>query len=268
MSFTDRMLAGAGSRGMTQTVLQPIDVMRTRMQAKNIATALTAGSFVKGIIPQFTLAVPAGALQFSGYEWAKDQFAKAGATGGALVEMASAATGALCASFIRVPQEVMKQRCMAGIYPNVFAGFKTLMETEGPGGLYKGYFATISRDIPFNMLSFMFFAQAKKAFAAMKGRASDVQENLVMGALCGMTAAVIMTPVDVIKTRLMTSDASGIIGTFNSIVKEEGAATLMKGVTPRIMYLAPFASMTLSFYELFGKTLVSRKTGVPVSELA
>ena len=77
-----------------------------------------------------------------------------------------------------------------------------------------------------------------------------------------------MTPVDVVKTRLMTGGAEGgIIGTFSAILKEEGAATLMKGVVPRVCFLAPLAALTLSLYEGFGKQLVSQRTGVPVAEL-
>ena len=58
-----------------------------------------------------------------------------------------------------------------------------------------------------------------------------------------------------------------MVGTFNAILNEEGAAVLMKGVIPRVAFLAPLAAMTLSLYEAFGKELVSRRTGVPVALL-
>ena len=267
MTFTDRMAAGSAARGCAQTCLHPIDVMRTRLQAKGITSALTPQTFLKGLTPQFTLAIPAGALQFACYEWAKEQFAKAGQVG-ALAEVSCGAIGALGASVVRVPQEVLKQRIQADIYPNVITGFTTLMKTEGPKGLYRGYFATISRDVPWNALSFMFFGQVKGMFKSITGRTPSNQENLALGAFAGMTAAVIMTPVDVVKTRLMTGGAAGgIAGTFNAIVNEEGAAVLMKGVVPRVAFLAPLAAMTLSLYEAFGKELVSRRTGVPVAML-
>ena len=74
--------------------------------------------------------------------------------------------------------------------------------------------------------------------------------------------------VDVVKTRLMTGGATGgIAGTFSAILKEEGAGTLMKGVVPRVMFLAPLAALTLSFYEAFAKQLVSKRLDVPVSAL-
>ena len=265
--FTERMIAGSAARGVAQTCLHPIDVARTRLQAKGVQLTFTPQTFIKGIMPQFVLAFPAGALQFACYEWAKDQFAGIGRTG-SLAEVLCGAAGALGASIVRVPQEVLKQRVQADIYPNALSGFKTLLSTEGPKGFYKGYFATISRDVPWNALSFMFFAQFKDLFKKVQGRAPGTEENLALGASAGMVAAIIMTPVDVVKTRLMTGGATGgIVGTFAEIFEKEGVGVLMKGVVPRCMFLAPLAAMTLSLYEAFGKQLVSQRTGVPVAML-
>merc|ERR1719465_42441 len=36
MLFRERMIAGAGARGVAQTLLHPIDVARTRLQAKGV----------------------------------------------------------------------------------------------------------------------------------------------------------------------------------------------------------------------------------------
>ena len=265
--FRERLIAGSSARGVAQTVLHPIDVARTRLQAKGVTMAFTPRTFVKGIMPQFVLAFPAGALQFAAYEYAKDCFEKAKMVG-AFPEVVCGAVGALAASVIRVPQEVLKQRVQADIYPNAFKGVTMLLKADGPAGFYKGYFATISRDVPWNALSFMFFSQFKNLFKQVTGKAPTNEENLALGASAGMVAAVIMTPVDVVKTRLMTGGANGgIIGVMNQIITEEGAATLMKGVLPRVAFLAPLAAMTLSLYEAFGKELVAKRTGVLASEL-
>jgi solute carrier family 25 S-adenosylmethionine transporter 26 len=267
MLFRERMIAGAGARGVAQTLLHPIDVARTRLQAKGVQMVFTPKTFVKGLLPQFALAFPAGASQFACYEWAKEQFGKLEMKG-AFPEVVCGAFGALGASVIRVPQEVLKQRVQADIYPNAISGLQQIMKSEGVSGLYKGYFATISRDVPWNALSFMFFAQAKDTWKKVTGRAPNAEENLALGAAAGMTAAVIMTPVDVVKTRLMTGGAAGgIVGTFTGILEKEGPAVLMKGVVPRCMFLAPLAGLTLSFYESFAKQLVSLRTGVPAAEL-
>lgn len=68
-------------------------------------------------------------------------------------------------------------------------------------------------------------------------------------------------------TLTATGASGGIAGTFKTILAEEGAATLMKGVVPRCMFLAPLAALTLSFYEGFGKALVSQRLDIPVADL-
>eukprot|EP00322_Chrysochromulina_rotalis_P002901 CAMPEP_0115857828 /NCGR_PEP_ID=MMETSP0287-20121206/15779_1 /TAXON_ID=412157 /ORGANISM="Chrysochromulina rotalis, Strain UIO044" /LENGTH=296 /DNA_ID=CAMNT_0003312065 /DNA_START=19 /DNA_END=909 /DNA_ORIENTATION=- len=267
MLFHERMIAGAASRGTAQTLLHPIDVARTRLQAKGVKMAFTPKTFLKGVGPQFVLAFPAGALQFAAYEFTKAKLTVAGITGSGQ-ELLGGMFGALAASVVRVPQEVLKQRVQADIYPNALTGFKTLLTTEGPKGFYKGYTATISRDVPWNALSFMFFAQAKTMFTKLTGEKPSTEQNLALGAMSGMLAAVIMTPVDVVKTRLMTGGATGgIVGTFSAIIKDEGAATLMRGVVPRVAFLAPLAAMTLSLYEAYGRQIVSKRLGVPADSL-
>ena len=268
MLFHERLISGAAARGTAQTLLHPIDVMRTRLQAKGVSVKFTPDTFLKGVGPQFFLAFPAGALQFASYEWGKAQCKLAGLTGGR-AEILCGALGAMAASVVRVPQEVLKQRVQADIYPNAIVGARKIMASDGLRGFYKGYTATISRDVPWNALSFLFFAQSKKVFTKVTGEKPTTEQNLALGAFSGMTAAVIMTPVDVVKTRLMTGSAAGgtIASTFKAILTEEGADTLMKGVVPRVAFLAPLAAMTLSLYEAYARELVGRRLGVAPSSL-
>lgn len=168
MLFREQLIAGSAARGCAQTCLHPIDVLRTRLQAKGVKVKFTLNTFAKGVAPQFFLAFPAGAMQFAAYEYAKAQLAAMQVVG-ATAEVTCGAIGALAASLVRVPQEVIKQRCQADIYPNAVKGVQMLLKSEGPRGFYKGYVATISRDVPWNALSFMFFAQAKTLFKAVTG---------------------------------------------------------------------------------------------------
>ena len=51
LTFQERMVAGAGARGIAQTCLHPIDVMRTRVQAKGVEMNLKPQTFMKGVAP-------------------------------------------------------------------------------------------------------------------------------------------------------------------------------------------------------------------------
>lgn len=249
-------MAGAIARGFAQTLLHPVDVIRTRIQARDVVMSWKPAVFMKGVVPQISLAIPAGAIQFLAFEAAKDKlkewFPDEKISQTRL--LVAGAIGALAAATCRVPQEVLKQRIQADIYPNIVVAVKETLIKQGPGSLYKGSMATISRDVPWNALSFMFHGQGKKIFESIKGRKPANDENLVIAGMSGAIAAIIMTPVDVVKTRIMTqslghSHYSGIIGTLKKIVAEEGAPTLMKGVLPRIVFLAPLAGITFSVYE-------------------
>ncbi|KAJ8900713.1 hypothetical protein NDN08_000014 [Rhodosorus marinus] len=271
LSFTQKMIAGASARGIAQTVLHPIDVMRTRLQAKGITSTLTLETFLKGVVPQVVLALPAGAVQFVAFEYCKEKLRDLFPAENlqAARDLVAGAGGALAASVVRVPQEVLKQRIQADIYPNIMTALPTLFRQDGPMGLYTGYTATISRDVPWNALSFLFHAQFKRLFARFQGRTPNNDENLALASFSGSMAAVIMTPVDVVKTRLMTQKAGetaykGIVGTFSKIIAEEGAGALFKGLVPRILFLAPLAGITLSVYEAITRVML-KKNGAQVA---
>jgi hypothetical protein len=46
---------------------------------------------------------------------------------------------------------------------------------------------------------------------------------------------------------------------------EEGPKTLMKGVVPRVMYLAPLAGVTLSIYDSISARIIAKKQVRPAS---
>lgn len=267
LSFKEQMLAGAIARGVAQTVLHPVDVARTRLQAKNVVMQWTPGTFIKGVFPQILLACPAGAIQFAAFEYAKKKLADISSDPKSreVRMLVSGAFGALAAAICRVPQEVLKQRIQADLYPNMIVAVRETVRASGPAGLYNGWLATISRDVPWNALSFMFHGLAKNIFSSVKNRAPRNDENLALAGVSGALAAVIMTPIDVVKTRLMTqrigeaAQYSGIVATLRKIVAEEGAATLMKGVIPRIVFLAPLAGITFSVYEAVAGTIKRRR---------
>lgn len=266
LTFMEKMFAGAIARGVAQTVLHPVDVVRTRLQARDVVRNWRPEVFIKGVIPQITLAIPAGAIQFVAFEAAKEKLMRwfPDSKVNELRILAAGAIGALAAATCRIPQEVLKQRVQADVFPNVFVAVRETIRMDGIAGLYNGWLATISRDVPWNALSFMFHGQGKRIFKSAKGRDPANDENLAIAGVAGAIAAIIMTPIDVVKTRIMTQRAgaaqySGIVGTLRKIVAEEGAGTLMKGVIPRVVFLAPLAGVTFSVYEAVAANIRKRK---------
>jgi len=57
--------------------------------------------------------------------------------------------------------------------------------------------------VPWNALSFLFFNSFKMLYESMRNAAPAARDTMVLSAMGGLLAGIIMTPVDVVKTRLM-----------------------------------------------------------------
>ena len=98
------------------------------------------------------------------------------------------------------------------------------------------------RDLPFDAIEFVAYEQMKVAYRAIvAGRELNPAETSGIGAAAGVATAVLTTPLDVIKTRLMTQGATrqyaGVLDCARKLVAEEGAGALFKGVGPRMTWI-------------------------------
>ncbi|KAF4019941.1 hypothetical protein G4228_011823 [Cervus hanglu yarkandensis] len=159
------------------------------------------------------------------------------------------------------------------MYKNSFDCFKKVLRYEGFFGLYRGLLpqllgvapekaikltgakACFLRDIPFSAIYFPCYAHVKAALASEDGQISP-GSLLLAGAIAGMPAASLVTPADVIKTRLQVAARagqttySGVIDCFRKILREEGPKALWKGAGARVFRSSPQFGVTLLTYEL------------------
>ena len=81
------------------------------------------------------------------------------------------------------------------------------------------------------------------------------------GALAGIPAAYLVTPADVIKTRLQVAARTGetiytgIFDAFHKILREEGPRAFFKGGMARIFRSSPQFGVTLASYEILHQFL-------------
>ena len=78
-----------------------------------------------------------------------------------------------------------------------------MVQDNGVGAFYKGHAATASARRAVERALLHVLRAGQVDLQEGDGRRADTDQNLALGALSGMTAA-IMTPIDVVKTRLMT----------------------------------------------------------------
>jgi solute carrier family 25 S-adenosylmethionine transporter 26 len=113
------------------------------------------------------------------------------------------------------------------------------------GGLFAGFGSFLLRDLPFDAIEFTSYEQIKLAWSSVGGHEIKQHESAVVGAVAGMLAGAVTTPLDVVKTRLMTQGGmsgdtryyKGVTDCVTRTVAEEGWIALLKGIGPRVTFI-------------------------------
>uniref|UniRef100_A0A8B9L6M5 Solute carrier family 25 member 12 n=1 Tax=Astyanax mexicanus TaxID=7994 RepID=A0A8B9L6M5_ASTMX len=249
--FTLGSIAGATGA----TAVYPIDLVKTRMQNQR-----STGSFVGELMYKNSFDCAKKVLRYEGffgfYRGLVPQLI------GVAPEKAIKLTAGGSQVIFTNPLEIVKIRLqVAGEIttgPRVSA--LNVIRDLGFFGLYKGAKACFLRDIPFSAIYFPVYAHTKSALADEDGRLGALQ-LLTAGAIAGVPAASLVTPADVIKTRLQVAARAGqttyngVIDCFRKIMREEGFRAFWKGagvylnVNP-LFRSSPQFGVTLVTYEL------------------
>jgi len=157
----------------------------------------------------------------------------------------SSSISEVVACTIRVPVEVIKQRMQVGIYKemNFMSVFLKIIQSEGPSGLYRGFTATIQREIPFAALQFPIYEALKHKFAQ-----DDRSKMALCGSAAGGLTAFFTTPLDVLKTRTMLN-LNVEEPSFRNIWREGKVKSLFSGAIPRVLWVSLGGFVFFGVYE-------------------
>uniref|UniRef100_A0A8C6PZ97 Solute carrier family 25 member 12 n=1 Tax=Nothobranchius furzeri TaxID=105023 RepID=A0A8C6PZ97_NOTFU len=272
--FTLGSIAGATGA----TAVYPIDLVKTRMQnqrstgsfvgelmyknsfdcAKKVLRYEGFFGFYRGLVPQLIGVAPEKAIKLTVNDFVRDKFTN---NNDNTIPLFAEILAGGCAGGSQViftnPLEIVKIRLqVAGEIttgPRVSA--LSVVRDLGFFGLYKGAKACFLRDIPFSAIYFPAYAHIKTQLTDEQGRLGPLQ-LLTAGAIAGIPAASLVTPADVIKTRLQVAARagqttySGVVDCFRKILREEGFRALWKGAGARMCRSSPQFGVTLVTYEL------------------
>ncbi|KAJ8282441.1 hypothetical protein COCON_G00049600 [Conger conger] len=271
--FTLGSIAGATGA----TAVYPIDLVKTRMQnqrstgsfvgelmyknsfdcAKKVLRYEGFFGFYRGLLPQLIGVAPEKAIKLTMNDFVRDKFTTKDDTIPLLAEVLAGGCAGGSQVIFTNPLEIVKIRLqVAGEIttgPRVSA--LNVVRDLGFFGLYKGAKACFLRDIPFSAIYFPVYAHTKAELADEQGRVGALQ-LLTAGAIAGVPAASLVTPADVIKTRLQVAARAGqttyngVIDCFRKILHEEGFRALWKGAGARVCRSSPQFAVTLVTYEL------------------
>jgi len=222
---------------------------------------------------------PAHAVYFTGYEIAKkilkiDPELEQNGLKAVTAQLTAGVFADICGSIIWVPMEVIKQNLQVQSrtsqspiqikYKNTFHTAQTIIREEGVRGIFKGFSAGVATFAPYVAIYFTIYEQLKvKIRNSYKLRSvNDLPFSmyLLSGSVAGAIAAAITSPLDVIKTRLQTQNKDtigtkykGILHASKTILMEEGVKAFIKGLGPRVLWMAGGSAITISTYEEFKK---------------
>jgi solute carrier family 25 aspartate/glutamate transporter 12/13 len=288
-----RFALGSVAGACGATAVYPIDLVKTRMQNQRtgsyIGELMYRNSFdcfkkvvrhegfsglYRGLVPQLLGVAPEKAIKLTMNDLARDKLRQA--NNGELpiwAEMLAGGCGGASQVMFTNPLEIVKIRLQ--VAGEIASGAKVsawgVVKELGFFGLYKGSRACFLRDIPFSMIYFPAYAHLKPAFADENGYNSPLS-LLTAGAIAGMPAASLVTPADVVKTRLQVvaragqTTYSGLTDAVKKIYVEEGFAAFWKGAVARMCRSSPQFGVTLVVYEMLQRYLYidfggSRPTG-------
>ncbi|MCL7040542.1 hypothetical protein MKW94_024351 [Papaver nudicaule] len=225
--------------------------------------------FYRGVSAVIVGSTFSSAMYFGTCEFGKSVLSKIPNYPAVLIPPTAGAMGNIISSAIMVPKELITQRMQTGAKGRSWEVLVKILEKDGVLGLYAGYSATLLRNLPAGVLSYSSFEYLKSAVLSKTGQENlEPLQSVCCGALAGAISASITTPLDVVKTRLMTQVQgettnkvsavvySGVSETVQQILKEEGWVGFSRGMGPRVVHSACFAALGYFAFETARLTLL------------
>ncbi|PWN23874.1 mitochondrial tricarboxylate transporter [Microstroma glucosiphilum] len=137
-------------------------------------------------------------------------------------------------------------------YHGLFSGSAQILREEGLAGVYRGLGPTMIRQGANSAVRLTTYSTLR-GIATKDGRKTSSVETFGMGAIAGIVTVYCTMPLDVVKTRMQSAEASkNYTGTLNCAVtmfKNEGLRRFWKGTTPRLTRLILSGGIVFTIYE-------------------
>lgn len=275
-----RLLLAGASNCVSAVVTNPLDVIKTRVQLSRDAVGLgkprrgllaTAGTMVQaegvlslysGLLPSLMREASYSALRLGLYEPARGALQQLmevppGDTSYALKLAAGAVSGCTGAA-IANPTDLVKVRLQAAAGGRVRDVVARVWRSEGGvPAFWQGVVPNVQRAALLTASQVGTYDEAKVQLKAVAGMEEGLQLHCTAAVVAGLAAALVTSPVDVAKTRLMNQQALPAgLPRFRSVwhclaatVRGEGVLALWKGFLPQWARIGMHTVITFTVYE-------------------
>ncbi|KAL7075127.1 hypothetical protein ACQ4LE_005780 [Meloidogyne hapla] len=163
-------------------------------------------------------------------------------------------------------------------YFELTSAISRTIRSDGYSALWRGWTATMLRDIPFSAIYWMCYESFKQQFILfLNVERINFTYSFLCGSLSGAIASIITLPFDVVKThqqitlgqlnnkkinfeneRIPKTIKKGVFPIFKELIKTKGIKSLFTGWVPRVARVAPACAIMIGSYEHF-KTFFADK---------
>jgi dicarboxylate transporter 10 len=135
-------------------------------------------------------------------------------------------------------------------YKNAIDGIIRMSREEGVASLWKGVWPNSSRAVLMTVGQLATYDGFKRTLLEYTPLKDNLATHFTASFLAGFVATTICSPVDVIKTRVMSAkDQKSIITFVTEITKAEGLRWMFKGWVPSFIRVGPHTVLTFLFLE-------------------
>ncbi|KAG0465038.1 hypothetical protein HPP92_019202 [Vanilla planifolia] len=290
LAFWQFMAAGSVAGLVEHTAMFPVDTLKTRIQTHSLPCHPPPGlrhalrsllrvdgvlGLYRGIGAMGLGAGPAHAAYFSVYEISKRLLLTEDHPNNPVAHAGAGVLATVASDAVFTPMDTVKQRLqmLGSPYKGVSDCVRRVLKEEGFRAFYASYRTTVLMNAPFTAVHFATYEAAKRGLMEVSPESADDERLLLhatAGAAAGALAAILTTPLDVVKTQLQCQgvcgcakfSSSSITEVIQAIIKRDGYGGLMRGWKPRMLFHAPAAAICWSTYEAsksFLKDLSDRK---------
>ncbi|CAF1439558.1 unnamed protein product [Adineta steineri] len=143
-------------------------------------------------------------------------------------------------------------------YRGFFHGVREIIRTEGIRGTYQGLTATMLKQGSNQAIRFFVMETLKEQYRHYTNRAPNAPVPIlvtgVFGLMAGAASVFGNTPLDVVKTRMQSLEASKYKNTWDcasQIMRNEGPKAFYKGTVPRLGRVCADVAITFMIYDKF-----------------
>lgn len=261
-------VAGSTAGVFSKTVLQPMDLVKTRMQVglhPGFGAALRGVwqeggvlGFARGLAPNLVGSGAAWGVYFWTYNSAKAHIRKVKgvedprAELGAAYNFGSAALAGTLTVLVTNPIWMVKTRLqIATGYSGMFDAFRRIVREEGPLALYRGLGPALSL-VSNGALQFAVYERLRGFVRARMGGEENLRAPhfFAMGAAAKMASATATYPMQVVRSRLYQQRGSlSALEIARGVLASHGWRGFYSGLVPQLCKSAPSSALTFLGYE-------------------